>query len=110
MEALNFSIEGEKEVDDDLAILCTYFPPRVRLRGIQVWKTVINQSIIDKLQNPKHESKQANMSDKNEHLTTSIMWEMKTKLVRKRLYSNLICAFRGAELLSLCICRLDKRS
>lgn len=25
MEALNFSIEGEKGVDDDLAILCTYF-------------------------------------------------------------------------------------
>lgn len=26
MEALTFSIKGEKGFDDDLAILCTYFP------------------------------------------------------------------------------------
>lgn len=78
MEALNFSIEGEKEVDDDLAILCTYFSQQSDWVGLRSEKQVPNKSIINKLQNPEREFKQANMTDKkNKHLTPSTMAEMK---------------------------------
>ena len=84
MEALDFSIEGEKGFDDDLAILCTYFLQEsdcvwgALLIELSSEKEVQNQSLIDNLQNPRQQIKQADMTDRNEPLTSSIMAQMKT--------------------------------
>lgn len=90
MEALNFSIEGEKGVDDDLAILCTYFLQEsdgvgALLQEPSSEKEVQNQSLIDNLQNPRQQIKQADMTDRNEHLTSSIMEQTKTIFSEKNL-------------------------
>lgn len=83
MEALDFSIEGEKGFDDDLAILCTYFLQESDCVGALLYelsseKEVQNQSLIDNLQNPRQQIKQADMTDRNEPLTSSIRAQMKT--------------------------------